>query len=300
MRAYTLIPALLFGIGMLATLARTSGMGVPPAAPADTCSPSYLGIYDFPVGDVFQDVESQSYSGGGIVPFADTYRKYKVVSRERLANGYRYGIEGLTHRVTGYLRSTDTARKHTYGQVSETWDFLDSAGQRLDACQDRMVKLPSIAGNGKPCFSRVRIAIGDIRNFPLSSDTTRIKILGTPIGSTSGNALYEDSAGKIPVTSAAAVRYSAVYAAGLGCVRLDAFSFETSVGSQLQGHIRGNDTLGVISPDEDFMPPVSTRMEGLAAKRKSDRIRISRSALVFLVPGGPGFRDLRGESVGKR
>jgi hypothetical protein len=271
------------------------------AGAVDSCGPSYLEIYDFPVGDVFQDeiVISQGSIGSGYSNVVSVTRRYRITSRLGLANGYRYTLEGLYHKVTNERSGAGNPLvKHEYGEMSETREYLDTASHPLNACKDRMVRVSRIAENPSANFyTRVQIAIGDMRNFPLSSDTTRLKIMGTPIGTTIAN-LYTDSAGNY---SASGASYSAVYAAGLGCVRIEANLGESGASSsRLQGYIRGGATIGLIWPDEEFMPPVSTRMEGLAAKRKSDRIRISRSGLVFLVPGGPGYRDLRGESVGKR
>jgi hypothetical protein len=280
----------LLGAGFAAPAHAT---GAAANAAADSCGPAFLQIYDFQVGDVFQDEISSTGHGTGFGPTSETlYRKYSVVSKERLANGYRYVMEGLIHRYTKG-GPFPASWKHDYMEMGETWTFLDSARHPANGCKDHIVELPPFAGNSAIFFTRVRIAIGDRQAFPLSSDTTRVKILGARPTDNPADNLYLDSTGISPLP-VSAIAYSALYAAGLGCVHYDAFSFETGLGSRLQGHARGHDTLGVISPDEAFLPPASARPEGVAAGRKPDGIALSRAAMLFPVPGGSGYRDLRG------
>lgn len=57
----------------------------PTGTAAESCGPSFAEIYDFQVGDIFQDTWSPPASIGGngeIVRSLD--RKYRIVSRERL------------------------------------------------------------------------------------------------------------------------------------------------------------------------------------------------------------------------
>jgi hypothetical protein len=268
------------------------------AAAADTCGPTFLQVYDFQVGDVFQDRQTSGSTGGaGITSSTAVYRKYAIVSRERLPNGFRYGISGLLHQVythkSSMLPSVPPEEEiHSYSEIRETWEFPDTAAHRLNACLDRMIKLPSRPDYPDPVYTRVKIAVGDKRAFPLSSDTTRIKILGNTMAPGSDGNLYSDPDGKIPLT--VAFSYSEGFAAGLGRVRSDVLNGESRASFQLDGCIRGKESLGGISPDETFLPPTQARIPARAAARETEPILRARAGWYFLSQGGSGYRDVKG------
>lgn len=267
-------------------------------AAADSCSPTYLQIYDFQVGDVFQDRRSVSSGGEAVRPASSTtdYRKYSIVSKETLANGFRYGVAGLSHQVVsikeGLMPTSPVTLYHSYGEIKESWEFLDTAGHRLNACKDRIVPIPPVTSSSpSPGYTRIIIVVGEKQAFPYATDSTRLKILGQDPANTDGN-LYVDSAGKTrrePLPT-----YSAGYAAGLGCVGMK-INFGESVSEQrLEGRARGREFIGLISPDETFLPPASARLPSRASAREQKRILSGREGWVFLPQDGSGYRDLNG------
>ncbi len=270
------------------------------AAPtaADSCSPTYLQIYDFHVGDVFQDMRSVSSGGGAVRTASSTtvYRKYSIVSKETLAKGFRYGVAGLSHQVvsnkTGLMPNSPVTTTHAYDEIKEDWEFLDTASHALNACKDRIVPLKLYSYSPEPfAYSRVIIAGGEKTDFPIATDSIRLKILGQNPASMDGN-LYEDSAGK--TVRGSTPLYSAVYAAGLGCVSMK-INFGESVSEQrLEGRARGRDVIGGISPDETFLPPGSARLPSRASAREPKPILRGREGWFFLTKDGSGYRDLNG------
>lgn len=302
MRTCGMLTVFFIGLATAASQAEAATSNALPATAMDSCGPSFPEIYDFQVGDVFQGEQTSMNAGNGESK-SQIEEKYEIVSRETIQGGYRYGIEGRVRST--YTSSSPYGPSSTqtgYGKVSEIWEFSDSTDRKaLNGCKDQVVRFPHVganyAGSGSPFsgipitgnFTRVRIAIGDTASFPLTEDATRLKILGAPAGGLHAGNLYKDSALKV----ASQDQVWAVYAAGLGLVRLTAFVFESRIDFRLQGYSRGGVTVGTVYPDAVFIGPDAIR---LTAPRNSGDPRVLRvlNAGPLFLGSGSALRDLSG------
>ena len=288
--------ALRFSLGLACVLVGP-GFAAPSSANGiaiDSCGPTFSEIYDFQAGQIMQYVQTITQNGSQAETFTSE-RKYRIVSREALSKGYRYVVDGLIRNSSrSHYPMSPAPRPVTYAQTRETWEFLDSARSAVNACPDRVVRFPDISS---PYFTRVKIGIGDKRGFPLSADSTRIKILGADKSATGGNNLYSDSAGKKPLPISGALYYFDVYAAGLGRVIQDGFSFESGSNLRLVGYVRGKDTVGTVVPDTAYPFPSSARRDALPGRRGSDREGSLPARGIVPDPDGTGYRDVKGAFI---
>ncbi|MBW8887345.1 MAG: hypothetical protein JF616_06240 [Fibrobacteres bacterium] len=303
MKIQYLVFRLFASISMLASVAVA---GSPSSGVTDSCGPTFLEIYDFQVDDVFQVTEMHGSNGNGSSSTA-TEEKYRIVSREAIAGGFRYGIEERT-RVSYYSASPYGGPAITstgYGNINGIWEITDSTARRaLNTCKDRVAKLPTsgsqfagtdgqysgLSGNNE--FTRVRITVGDRGSFPLADSATRLKIFGAPQGAATRN-LYTDSVLKV----ASSGQEWAVYAPGLGLVRMTAMVFESQIEYQLQGYSRGGVTVGTVYPDSVFIMPVALRLKTPENLEIPDIVRLTRNGPSFLSMGSAGIRDLIGRQI---
>ncbi|MBW8887346.1 MAG: hypothetical protein JF616_06245 [Fibrobacteres bacterium] len=288
---------MLIGIGSIAPMANAAGPNALSAA-ADSCGPSYLDIYDFQVGDVFQYSRSRWDAGGGNGQYAGDDRKYTILSKDAHPDGYRYQVRGLIRSW-----SFTPANNQQFGSFNGTWLFTDSlAKPSLNACEDQVAKMlygsfPPGPPRATGYYTRVHIAIGDTFDIRFLTDTTRLKYFGAPITSQyPNNNLYVDSAGNILLGEQGPIEngpltYLEVYAAGLGIVHSENAEFESSPKMSMTGYIRNGVTHGKVESDSAFGVTVAIRAPSPEGMTHPDPYRPSEIDPFLFSAGKSGLRD---------
>jgi hypothetical protein len=305
MRTAIGISALSIGLSLAATAASApkAGAGLPPAASADSCGPSFLDIYDFQVGDVFQYSMMSTYTAGGGYGAEEHDAKYLILSKQALGTGYRYEVASLTRSWTSFPPGPKT-----FGSGNAAWTLSDDPDRlALDRCRDSLAPMPvpSILPGGQftGFYTRVKIPKGDTVDFPLATASMRIKILGESSGRFPGNGfpaanLYRDSAGRIPDTGSFRSKYLSVYAAGLGAVRGSVSSWEGGgSGFSLTGYIRNGITYGTVYPDSAFGVTLGVKPRSARTQASPPVFHLGPSGSFLFSAEGRGMLDQLGRQA---
>jgi hypothetical protein len=194
----------------------------------------------------------------------------------------------------------------TSGRFSRIVDIIDStAWQALNGCRGVMVNMLEPSNDPLPTtfyptgnFTRVHIAVGDTVDFALSTDTTRLKILGGPAEGFPDYNLYVDPAGKVPLNvsnTMGAFPDVAVYAAGLGEVSGRRVATEGGAETiiRLEGYVRNRIEHGWVDPDDVFVG-IAFRPRRPEERRSSVPFRFAADGRLMLSVERAGMRDLTG------
>lgn len=283
---------ILFAIAIFFAFALGVAAAAPSPAPkavADSCGPSYLEIYDFKIGDVFQ--YSRLFASNAGRRSFDA--KYTVLAKEAFPDGFRYQVSGLTKTF-----SYPALPRDGYGQTSETWEFRDSLPHRsLDGCRNEVVRFPQSGpeaisfGPSGEYYTRIGIWPCDTLDFGLSTCSDKLKVFGALKGSRPIN-VYSDTLG----TSAPIIELFAAYARGLGMVRKEFDFLEGQESLRLKGFIRNGRTFGVVDPDDFFRVTVALGSRPAAGKASPPIFSLSPSGRFWLSADG----DARADGLGRR
>lgn len=207
-------------------------------AGAAPCSPGYLAMHEFQVGDVFQYRAKGGYNFTKPVTTLDI-RKVRIVSKSETSQSRIYVAEVL-YRNQGF---TDSGPLSVWtGQSLDTLAYLDSAGHSVNGCHGEVVPMPA-PGWG---LTRIEVGQGDTGWFTLASTNLRMK-------------RFEERVLRPGDEIIDAPVYTVTYAEGLGAVRTAWGPGLTQPPSQtlLTGYIRNGARTGEVTPDQELLNPVS-------------------------------------------
>ena len=249
----------------------------------DTCSLNFKEIYDFSIGDIFQDESSiitwgvkQTDEG------EDNYiiRKYRIDDKVVKGDSITYWISGRYYRYTAY--GTGYILYEEYGDIETEINYLDSADHFLNQVDSSLV----------PFDYASLMALENIYTYMIRFTQNSIdkKILGDY------NNLYQYSTDSslIPVNYCYAFE---IYGRELGLLEQE-FTTEDTYSYYLLGCVKNGDTTGIIWPDSNFYVGIDLSMDNSAINiypNPSNNI-ISISPFSLIVPGSSiNFYDLYGK-----
>lgn len=213
--------------------------------PSENCKPTFKEIFDFAVGDIFQDENISQSSAGGAGPTTTITRKYTVTNKTVNGDTMHYTIKGI--KRIDYTCEGNRPYPEWCQQSSEVSEFtqsivyIDSANHYLNRCDSAVIE------NFKP------IGIHET----LIMDTVYARLLSThskgadakTIGGF-GNTFIKDTKGELE--QAAEFEYHETFAKGIGLTSAYHWFFEHTESKVLQAYVKNGDTVGNLKTDEEL------------------------------------------------
>jgi hypothetical protein len=179
----------------------------------------------------------------------ETTEKYKIISKEIIGDTIKYSIIGkkLEHTFYQGYDWNDEPFNHSYhvSEINSTLTYIDSANNYLNVPVSSLVTL--ILPYGQDTFL-TRVLLDTI-------DEINQKIVGTSWDDNDIN-LFKFSNDTNILDTVDIYYYNLIYKLSysetLGLTKEEYFDFEYGFTKILEGYIKDNDTIGLITPDEAF------------------------------------------------
>lgn len=221
--------------------------------------PNFWDFYNFDIGDVFQYELRRFNSSSSSSPMQwNTTLKYEILSKEVDSTKYTYSIFQIAT---------------TYQNTSLGW-ILTGSGESVDTIVFEAPEInfyTELYNRTLVEYDEYELCEGRIKNFigiyidPI--DQRIVKKTGNPFPEDNFNSVsyqFQDfdyqnqialSDTLVPETCAASFHYE--FKEGVGLVARSIYDFEQGNDTRLVGYVKGTDTIGIISPDEEIL--VNTR-----------------------------------------
>ena len=207
-------------------------------APSDTCMLSFNSIYNFDVGDVFQYKRIRTDGSSGSVEDFTIIDKYQIKQKDIINDSLIYTVEGI--RFSYFSDQHGYSYWHQSSFLNKTHIYEDSTMHFLNLCNDTVLVT---------AHQEYYVTI-----FEQSDDSIIQKHIGGY-----GNLFILDIDSIL--TPMEFESYEEIYQQGCGLIKHFDYFFEHRYKEILEGYIKGNDTTGIITPDEELLISVNTIIE---------------------------------------
>lgn len=211
-------------------------------------SQNFKEIYSFEIGNIFQYNEAGTAGESDIYYYGIT-EKYKIVNKETNGDTLKYSILGrrLDHAYyyDGFMNKVDLY--NSASDIIDTIIYIDSTSNFLNKPVGSLVLVNPPFG-GEDFYTRILIE---------NSEEMEKKIIGGSLHDEQSN-MFKNNGDTVNLDTISwdnqifTTTYKLKFSEGLGLVEEDYWGFEYGYTKTLVGFVKGNDTTGLITPDEQF------------------------------------------------